>query len=379
MKLLFISHETERTGAPMVLLYFLQWLQKHHTELVVDVVGLQGGSLEPDFKNACHTYYDYRKMLKPRALTRLQRLLVKLNIYKKPHHKALFLNMLAENNYRLIYANTIKTIPLASDIIRASPKSKLLVHIHELNTIIKITLPDFKDYIPIINQFIVPSNLAKTNLTTSWEIPSQKIDVVYECTQISQSTISLTTEKDHVFTVGASGTVHWRKGHDVFLQVARYIKYHYPDITLKFVWVGAISVIEKSVLEEDILKMELGDMVSFVEEQKNPMSLYNEFDVFLMTSREDPFPLVCIEVGILGKPIICFEGATGTEEIMKDGGGIIVPYLNIERMAESIIEYYNNPNLVKIHGAFNQKVFLQFTPEVICPEYFKIIEQEIIN
>lgn len=379
MKLLFITHETTRTGAPLVLLYFLQWLQKHHKGLVVEVIGLQGGGLEPDFKNASHTYYNYNQVLMPKSLTRWQRLLLKLKLFKRPNPKDLFLKSLADKKYMLVYANTIKTIPLACEITKALPDSKLVAHLHELNAIIRMALPNFKDYIPVINQFVVPSNLVKTNLTMNWAIPAHQIEVVYECAQISQSKIPLPIKIDHVFTVGASGTVHWRKGHDVFLQVARCIKHYYPGTTIKFVWVGAMTFIEQSIVEEDILKMELGDMVSFVGEQESPLVFYHEFDVFLMSSREDPFPLVCIEVGMLGKPIICFEGATGTEEIIKYGGGMIVPYLNIERIAASIIDYYHNPDLIKTHGAFNQKAFTEFTPEVICPEYFKVIQQTILN
>lgn len=59
-----------------------------------------------------------------------------------------------------------------------------------------------------------------------------------------------------------------------------------------------------------------------------------------MTSREDPFPLVSIEVGLLGKPIISFEKAVGTNEILQDAGGFIVPYLSIEDMAQKALLYY---------------------------------------
>jgi glycosyltransferase involved in cell wall biosynthesis len=98
-----------------------------------------------------------------------------------------------------------------------------------------------------------------------------------------------------------------------------------------------------------------------------------------MTSREDPFPLVCIEVGMLGKPIVCFEKATGTAEIIEKGGGFIVPYLSVEGMAEKIIHYYNNPIEKEQHGEFNKTAFAQFTPEIGCPQLFSIIENTLKN
>ncbi|WP_100615126.1 glycosyltransferase [Confluentibacter citreus] len=370
-KILFITHETTRTGAPIVLLHFLQWLQKHHKELVVDVIGLQGGSLESDFKNACHTYYDYCQVLIPKSLTRWQRILLKFKLFKRQDPKVLFFNTLAENNYALLYANTILTIPLASEVIKVSPKTKFVAHIHELNAIIKIMLPNFKDYLSGINQFIVPSELVESNLTANWSVPANGIKVVYECTVVEY--IKPTNKPCNVFTVGASGYVHWRKGHDVFLQLARYIHSNYPDSNINFVWVGKLPLKEQIILEADIHKLGLKDIVKFTGEVKNPTNYYNEFNVFVMTSREDPFPLVCIEVGMLGKPIVSFDRAVGTNEILNGAGGFIVPYLNIEAMADKIIKYYNNPDLVKSHGELNEKVFSQFTPEIICPQLFEII------
>src|SRR5690606_10497838 len=124
-----------------------------------------------------------------------------------------------------------------------------------------------------------------------------------------------------------SGLVDWRKGYDVFIQVARYIKKQRPELDIQFTWVGSISKTNRIIIEEDLLKLGLKETVSFVEELSNPYNVYNSFDVFLMCSREDPFPLVCIEMGMLLKPIICFEKATGTAEIISKGGGEIVAYL----------------------------------------------------
>jgi glycosyltransferase involved in cell wall biosynthesis len=289
--------------------------------------------------------------------------------------KQVLLQQLIKNNYTVIYANTIISIPLASELIKLTPESTFIVHVHELNVIIKQLLPNLKDYLPVIDHFIVPSKLVKTNLIAHWSVHEHNIEVVHECTTVEDTIQSQT--KGTVFTVGASGYVHWRKGHDVFLQLARYITLNYPDAYIKFVWVGKVPLMEQIILEADIQKLGLQDVVVFTGELEDPSSYYNIFDVFVLPSREDPFPLVCIEVGMLGKPIISFEQATGTNEIIEKGGGFVVPYLNIEVMAKKIIEYYGNPDLVKAHGDFNKVAFSKFTPEHICPQLFNVIEKQI--
>jgi glycosyltransferase involved in cell wall biosynthesis len=85
----------------------------------------------------------------------------------------------------------------------------------------------------------------------------------------------------------------------------------------------------------------------------------------LLTSREDPFPLVCIETANLSKPIICFEKASGTTEIVSQGGGFIVPYLDVEAMAEKIILYYEDENKRIIDGKKANELFDAFTLDKI--------------
>ena len=88
--------------------------------------------------------------------------------------------------------------------------------------------------------------------------------------------------------------------------------------------------------------------------------------------------MVCIEVGNLGKPIICFEGATGTEEILKKGGGKIVPYLSINSMAGEILNYMSNPDQVIKDGLEAHNRFKNFSIENQCPIIYQTI-QEVLN
>ncbi|NJX15032.1 glycosyltransferase family 4 protein [Tamlana crocina] len=381
MKILFMSHETSRTGAPKVLLLFLKWIEANRKDVIIDVLTLRGGNLSEEFKHSSNQFYDFSALTQYKKPSIFERILMKFRLKKKINLKEKWIDKLSCNRYDVIYANTIATLPLASNISKRNKNTRLISHLHELNAIIKLSLPNFADYIDDVQQFIVPSQLVKTNLTKRWSIKEELIYVVYGCTETVSAKNAISEIKDNgIFTVGASGTVHWRKGQDVFLQLARYVKSNYPDVKINFVWVGSMPSQEKIIIEEDLKKLHLIDDVRFVGEVENPTDYYNNFDVFVMTSREDPFPLVCIEVGMLGKPIICFEGATGTEEIMKKGGGFIVPYLSVEDMAEKVVGYYNRKELIELHGEFNKKEFSAFSPEKICPQLYQImVNKSMLN
>src|SRR5690606_20540107 len=105
----------------------------------------------------------------------------------------------------------------------------------------------------------------------------------------------------------------------------------------------------------------------------DPIKYFREFDIFLLPSREDPFPLVAIEAGMLGLPIICFEGVTGTAEILLNGGGKIIPYMDIIAMGKAVIHYYYNPGDVDYDGLRAVELFSNFTPNNVCPKIYKEI------
>lgn len=371
MKILFITHETSRTGAPMVMLHFLKWIQANKPGVMVDVLDLNKGALATDFKNVCYNYYDYKQWTRLKKIGHLKHLLFLSGFGKKTDSKSALVKHLVKNNYQVIYANTVVAVPMGCLLKSNIKSSRLVAHVHELNAIIQTVLPNFKNYIKSIDQFIVPSKLVKTNLVDHWCVGKNKVSVVYECSSVAPTYQN--PKENKIFTVGASGTVHWRKGQDVFVQLARYIIKHYPEVKVQFVWVGRIPYSEHCILKEDLRKLNLSDTVSFVGEQNSPSDYYQDFDVFVMTSREDPFPLVCIEVGLMGKPIVSFRQATGTNEFLEQSGGYIVPYLDIEAMAEKIVTYYKHPELKKAHGDYNKDVFSQFVPEQICPQLFKQI------
>ena len=59
MKLLFISHEASRTGAPIVLLTFLKWLRKN-TSHEIRIIMVRGGELSKEF-NQCGKMFTLEK------------------------------------------------------------------------------------------------------------------------------------------------------------------------------------------------------------------------------------------------------------------------------------------------------------------------------
>ena len=126
-----------------------------------------------------------------------------------------------------------------------------------------------------------------------------------------------------------------------------------PDADIHCVWVGGGSGwddFERARLEFDAKKSGASDRIHFVGEQSNPWPFYESFDVFVLTSRADPFPLVTLEAASIGRPIVCFADAGGIPEFVAGGGGFAVPYLGLEEMTNRVIELYDDPDLRRSLG-----------------------------
>lgn len=374
-KILFVSHDASLAGAPLVLLYLMEWLRENHSkEYEIGILHLNGGEIEKSFNKAANYVYN----IKPQNNTSLVlRVINKLSQGKfVKYYAQKCINTIAHYNYDIIYANSIVSLSTAIQIKQKTKSNvKLVSHVHEMHSNLKYYVRQPKEIVKYIDKIIAVSEVVKKDLMIQWDLDVNKISTVYEFTKINLN--KSLKSKSKKFIVGGSGKTGWRKGHQLFIQVANYINKHHPNIDIEFQWVGKIGLHGQIIVDEDLRKLNLIDKVSFVGQQQNPHQYFNNFNLFLMTSREDPFPLVCIEVGMLGKPIICFDQATGTQEMLVNGGGKIVPYLDIERMAEEVLNYYFNNSEMQKDSYIVKQVFSDFTPEKQCPEIFSILRSLI--
>jgi glycosyltransferase involved in cell wall biosynthesis len=141
----------------------------------------------------------------------------------------------------------------------------------------------------------------------------------------------------------AVGYADFRKGADMFRQIAKNVIQSNP--TTYFIWVGhwdekfmknIVSDIEKSVIETNI---------RFVGIQKEIDIFYAGADLYLMTSREDPFPSTILEAMDVEVPVIGFQEAGGFNDIVTENTGIVVPYLNVKEMTKAVITLLNDQEL----------------------------------
>jgi glycosyltransferase involved in cell wall biosynthesis len=146
------------------------------------------------------------------------------------------------------------------------------------------------------------------------------------------------------FVVGACGSLGWRKGSDLFLQIASRAVARDAAANVHFVWVGGAPG-EMATLEfiHDLDRFGLASRCTLVPATAEALDYYCAMDVFALPSREDPFPLVVLEAAAHGVATICFENAGGAVEFVGDDAGLRVPYLDVEAFAMLVLELASEP------------------------------------
>ncbi|MBC8155712.1 MAG: glycosyltransferase family 4 protein [Bacteroidetes bacterium] len=150
--------------------------------------------------------------------------------------------------------------------------------------------------------------------------------------------------------VGGCGNAEWRKGNDLFINLARLVKSRLPHEVVHFVWVGMPPGSLRDDLSLDIDKAGLTDRVHLVAPTPDVLRYLSRFAIFALCSREDPYPLVVIEAGLAGIPVVCFDRAGGAGELVEADGGFVVPYLDLGAMSDRIAELATDPTLRRTLG-----------------------------
>lgn len=151
----------------------------------------------------------------------------------------------------------------------------------------------------------------------------------------SQARRRLGIAADDLVVVGA-GTIEERKGTDVFLSTALELASSTGPRAM-FIWCGRVG--DHDLYES--LRRRMSDapefaQLRFMEEREDMLDLYRSADVFLLTSREDPFPLVALEAASTGLPVIAWAGGGGIPSFVETDAGIVVHDLSPKALAQAV-------------------------------------------
>ncbi|PWB56952.1 MAG: hypothetical protein C3F06_00215 [Candidatus Methanoperedenaceae archaeon] len=369
-KVIFVSHDANYNGAQLISLNIIKNLKdlfKYNIYLILK----SGGPLETEFQKHSTVYNIEKDFI---SLKKLEDLIQELR----------------SNGADIAICNTV----VSGDYIELFNKYniKTISLIHELPGIIK----DYRmeKNAEIIAQYadtiIFPSEYVKSKFATLAKLDEKKCIIApqglylrnnfkekrEEAKIALRKLLSILPNSKIILGVGYAD---FRKGIDLFVQIAKNVIQ--SDSTSYFVWVGQYDNNFMKNVFSDIKKSGLENNIRFVGLQKEPSLFYAGSDIYLMTSREDPFPSTVLEAMDVEVPIIGFMDAGGFKDIVNENTGILVPYLDINEMTKAVISLLNDPkrrdNLGKnaselISKKYNFIDYVYFLLSLFGHEYKKV-------
>lgn len=327
-----MSHTAERVGPPLVLLALVRWLRRN-TALQVGVLLLEGGPLEGAFREVADVHV-------AAPLPPLDDLLDLPRWPVVDDHAAGWLGGMDPS---VVVVNSAASAPGLAYVPGSVP---VVTFAHELDLAHHWyeggggVLRDRSEH------FLAGSGAIARMLQEVEGIPAERITLRYEfIEQAGGTTVPPDQAEQHLRAitgvgpgtplVGACGVLEWRKGPDLFVHAAAHLHDVAPDLDVHWMWIGGTETFGLGRLLDEADRAGVGDRVHFLGGQPDTGSLIGHLDVFALMSRQDGFPLVCLEAASQGVPFVCFEQG-GMPELARRGAGVVVPYGAVDDLATTI-------------------------------------------
>lgn len=363
-RILFFTPYATRTGSEMMLLYILQNIDR--TRFDVGLVSFANGELLQEFPK------DIPRYLAPKKFNFFQK--VQFHLGVNPTIQSLR-KLARDFKADLWYVNTMMLPETA--IVAKEFSIRLITHFHELPlTYNYLGAKDLKGIIDNSDLIIgcskvtcdVIRHAGAKNVSLLYSfIDSGKIRYNQERTEALRKKFNIGKE-DYVWVL--SGMTSERKGFDFLPEIAELI----DNPTVHLIWVG--DTIDDGLVyytEQRCHNTTAKTHIHIVGKQKEDYYNYlNLGNGFVLTSRQDPFPLVMIEAAMLGKPIVSFPSG-GVAEFVREGMGFVTEDISVRQIVAAMTRIMNNE--IPLNSVTSIERAREFSIERGYQNWIEIIEK----
>ena len=380
---LFITPGASSVGGNIFILNFLRWF-KANTDIPFITIYGHGGDIEDGFRSLGPAY-NFGFQLG--GLGNLKKVLFKAASELRLRERAA-VRAAERSNVGLIYCNAVTNHRILAALEHLDVP--VITHCHELESAIyRNGIEGFRYVKRRSHRFVAVAEAVRRNLIESHGVAAGDVDLIHDFVPMpKEGEVDIASARAEVlaefglpgnaFIVGASGTMYWRKAPDLFVQIAARVRRIRPEAPIYFFWIGGARKGDFAIFEAeyDARKLGIADRFRVIEHRLDPAKYFAALDVFAMVSREDPFPLVCMEAAAFGKPIICFADAGGMPEFAGEGCGYVVPYLDLDEFAGKIATLHDDPELkTRLGRAAEERARRLHDVEVCAPMMLDLIDR----
>jgi glycosyltransferase involved in cell wall biosynthesis len=334
---LFITPTGGRTGSEMLLWYLLKHLSG---KIKTAIYTLKNGELFAKYSTADQTFMNTSKH---GFINKIYE-----GVYHKifkitPEEKRL-INIQKQIKADRWYLNTLTMPQFARLAVKLHVPYDL--HIHELISIYdEVRYDEFKFQFDNADRIICCSSIVEKRVQ---EMGYKNTLLLHSFIDTQIITLKIPTETIRkklnipadAFIWIMSGSMNLRKGYDTVCDLFEFL----PSNTY-IAWLGSVK--QTGVLHyiRQRTKLENLNFIEIGEKSDEYYDYLNIADGFVLTAKEDPFPLVMIEAAYLEKPIVGYNSG-GISEFVQEGMGKSVDSFNPKDLAETMTQVQNKTLII---------------------------------
>jgi len=402
IKILFISNDGSRTGAPWILLNIIRWLNSHY-DLKMAAVLMRNGSLRTDFEKELTTYTWIPTDLNQPDKIHKRLLNTLLQRGSKSDPGKWLAHIIEKERPDVIYLSTL-VLGRYLGPINQGAHPRIVSHVHELLPSLRQLSGDamVQRQLDLSHKVICCADCVQNGLTENFDLSPDRCIILPEFILTQPENESPDSEKNDrpskqhpqeilgwqklnsalesglpVFGIG--GNPIGRKGFDLIPLFLMACRQQFGDHGFLFVWIGCgEGSSSHASLSWDLELMGLSDQIVLF--PSVPMAsfrkLLSRLQVLTLLSKEDPFPLVALEAGLLEIPTVCFKGSGAIAEMADEGACIAVDYLNLEAFAAAVRRLFDQPEEARRIGRRCRcKVLEELSLEQVAPRVAQVLLQ----
>jgi hypothetical protein len=338
MKIAFICHDANLTGAPKLGFDVANYMSRNNE--VVMIVKKDGPLLRfPEYKSAFSNILNVNTSHEVAHLTLSQRLAIARDIIREEKPDLLYVNSVASSDW--CAAGKECNIPV---VLHSHEMRNELLSLESIN-IFKRDLPRYVDLL------ITVSDAAEADIIEQCSLPfkrifSSKAGVNFQ--KIGElANVRDFEQPKNIFDqklqndkplISMCGIASKRKGSDIFFQVAKHLG------QFNFLWIGPWNSGEAfgNIALNDYRKNTIENFYT-TNETHNPYPYFKLTDLFVLTSREDPNPLVVMEAIFLSKLCMGFSNTGGSKHLLNRFGVLLQGEITVERLTSIIKKILQDP------------------------------------
>ncbi len=324
-KLVVVTHDCHPHGAQLNILNVCRHLTEQHGCTLV-IIMLGEGDLEGQFAQ-CGEIHRWWQLSSQQRKT--------------------LLSELKSQSYFGAICNTVVSAEIARDLKRHG--FKVLWLVHEMAGVIRQfgQAENLGITAKAVDRVVFASTIVRDSFLSLSEIPPDKVLIRAQGMYMPNEYLKdRHAVRQHVRKelgipadaplVLAAGFGDRRKGPDLFVQAGNAALAGNSDI--HFVWVGDLHQDFGIIVKRLLRAAPSPEHFHFVPRTRDVSRYFAAADLYLLTSREDPFPSVVLEAFHAGLPVIGFSSAGGFSQIVTPRLGRLVPFEDTRAMGRAVVD-----------------------------------------